>query len=288
MKKMELDDELKNKIIRNGFIVVVGIVGILFILKFLPLGEKNYYLDEERYIKGPKLSFVKKEECVGDYELPYDNNSTKIAPKKLCINQITFKSFSSKMILELNRDNMLEDFDKKLCNNSHYLYDNGKYVILTDFAIKKGFLFNTYSIQYIIGGFDNGNCLMIEDSKKVEIFYDYSNKAKDENNDIYSVSYQYLNKDGRTYDVHSDCGDCLIIKNGIGQGTSFKEMLAHSYMDMDTLIQGLEYKVSNNKTKKIVYEDGVMYEHDQIHLLLCNNKEVYISDKIDYDSKMCK
>lgn len=288
MKKIELDEEMKSKIIKNVFIAIVILIAVIFILKFLPLGEKKYYLDEQRYIEGPKLSTYKIDECVEDYKLFYDWTEDKDEVRTVCVNKITFKSLSSKLILELNRDNMLEKFNQKLCNNSHYLYDNGEYVLLTDFGIEKGLLFNTYYIKYIIGGINNGNCLMIKDSDKVELLYDSSYRSVENKDDIYTISYQYLNKDGKKYNVHSDCGDCLIIKNGMGKGTSFKEMLMSSYIDMDTLIEGLEYKVSQNKTKKVIYDDGVMYEHDQIHLLYCNNKEVYISDKIDYDAKMCK
>ncbi len=288
MKKINIDrQELRNNIVRYVVIGIAVIIGVVFVIKNIPLGEKKYFLDNERYIKGPRMSFISNEECVDTFDLWFEGGARLSEPNKKCVNQVSFKSFSSNMIVELNRDNMIEEFNQKLCNNSFYIYDNN-YVTVTDYGINKGFLFNTYYVKYFVGDSPNYTCLMITDEDKVELLYDYSYKSKDTDKDIYNVDYQYLNSDGNLYDVHTDCGDCLIIKNGTGKASEFKEMLRSSFIDMEMLIRGLEYKVEKGTSKKIKYDDGIMYEHDKIDLLFCNNKEVYISDKIEYDSKMCR
>lgn len=277
-----MDD--KFKIIKTILIVGVVLLGITFVLKNIPFGEKKYYITEERYMNVPRFSFLEKNECTSDYKRWFDRGTYGEDYDSLCINKASFKSLSSKWILELSIPEMLDGYSKRLCNNSHYLYDNGEYITITDYGVEKGFLVNTYYVNYVIGEISNSDCLMIKDKEHVEFNYDYSySPAK---YDIDHVSYQYLNSDGKLYDVHSDCGDCLIITNGMGKGSDFKEMLRSNYIDMKTFIEALDIKA-----EKVEYDNGTMYKTDKITLFSCNtpggNKDIYISDKFEYSDKFC-
>lgn len=258
------------KIINYSLIGLFVLVIIFVFVSFIPFKEKKYYVYEDKYILIPRLSIL-------DDTTQEDNKYS-----------VTFKSISSKLILTLNLDSSLDEYKRKLCNNDKYLYYNSDNdITISDYKIDKGFLFNKYTIYYYFGNISEYECMKILDIDKLEINYDYSYLTSVKH-DIDYVDYKYLSDDGNKYDVHSDCPECFTIKSGVGIMRPFKELLLTSSVDMQMILDKLEEDVKNNKTVKTEYDNGTMYENDKINLFNCKNKDVYISDKIEYTDKLCK
>ena len=87
---------------------------------------------------------------------------------------------------------------------------------------------------------------------------------------------------------------CLSMKKGMGYSDSFENMLQSSYISMDDLINFLEYQVENGDATKNYYSNKeiTLYKNEDFSLLKCDtqngNKDVYISDQLEYNESYCK
>ncbi len=252
-------------------VAIVILILIIIGIKFIPFGSKSYSNEKmSSTLTIPRLSFFK-EEC--------------------CMFSATFISFRSKDSLQKELDKIVEKYEKKTCNNKTIYYDSINEITIYEYGVKEGLLFNTYYINYDKVNISNDECNVITDFTKIE--YDYYHVADDQREEM-SVHYQYLNSNGNKYNVYNDCNKCLSIKKGMGYDTTFENMLNSSYMSMDDLVNFFEYQVQNGDATKDIskYSEATLYKNNDFSLLKCNttdgNQDVYISDKLEYNSSYCK
>lgn len=252
-------------------IIITCLILIILGIKFIPFGSKSYSNKKlSTTLTVPRLSFFK-EEC--------------------CMFSATFKSFRSKNSLQKELDKIIEKYEKKTCNNKTIYYDSANEITIYEYGVKSGFPFNTYYINYDKVNMSNDDCNVITDPTKIE--YNYYHADDDQREEL-SALYQYLNSNGNKYDVYSDCYMCLSIKKGMGYSDSFENMLQSSYISMDDLINFLEYQVENGDATKNYYSNKeiILYKNADFSLLKCDtqngNKNVYISDQLEYNESYCK
>lgn len=261
---------MKKKIIRTILLVII----VLFIIgvKFIPFGSKSYTNKQmASTLIIPRLSFFEKE-C--------------------CMFSTTFRSFRSVDSLQKELNKIMKKYEKKTCNNKTVYYDSKNKITIYEYGVENGLLFNTYYINYDNVTMTNDDCNEITDFKKIE--YKYYHIPDNQERDSLSIHFKYLNENDKLYNVYTDCRDCLSLKKGMGYWETFENELSSSYISMNTLIEFLDYQVSNNKATKKYYSNKeiVLYKNDDFSLLKCNtasgNQDVYISDKLEYDESYCK
>ena len=258
---------MKKKHVIIIIVILLLISGIVFI-KFFPLGNSKYYIEQEKYLNIPKLSFLEKT----DKE-----------------NKIVFKTFQSEGAIIDDFDKSIKNYKKKTCHLKEYYYDKENDIMILEYGVlKDSSLFtNKFYIKYDIGNYSNDICNEITDYKTVQYSYYHIPSNSPYPRDMKKM-YQYLDlDDNQKYDVYSDCDGCLQLKKGTGYDGLFEDLLRASYISMNTFIKFLDYQVEENKATKTNYENGVIYKTSEFSLLKCTNKKVYISDILEYKKEYC-
>lgn len=250
------------------FYIMVMFIIIILGIKFIPFGAKNYYNSEFNVsMIVPRLSFFK---------------------EKKEKNVISFITIKNKRILKFELDRILSKLEKKTCHYDTYYYDKKSDITIEKYEINSGILFNEFSISYGKGEYSNDICNIITDPTRIEYDYFHLNEERE-----IKPLYQYLNQDGKLYNVYTTCDYCLSIKKGMGYPSYFEDLLKSSYMSMDDLITFLEYQVKiGDATKDIVFNSSsTIYKNKDFTLVKCNtlegNKDVYFGDKLDSSIDYC-
>ena len=251
--------------------IVITFFIIILVIKFIPLGTKNYHSSKlTSSLIVPRFSVIKDEK---------DNKDNYIA---------TFKTIKNKTILKLQLDKIMNNLEKKTCHYDTYYYDKDNDVTIEKYKIKSGILFNEITITYGKGEYSNVLCNVITDPTRIEYRYFHI----DEGVEIKPL-YKYLNEDGNLYDVHTTCDYCLSIKKGMGYNSFFEELLESSYMSMDDLITFLNHQVKIGDATKNVAVDGysTVYKNKDFTLIKCDtpegNKDVYFDERLDSSIDYC-
>lgn len=266
-------------------LVLLIVLGFIF-LKNISFGTKYYNISNNKNLYILKNSFFVSNQCDGYWE-NYYNGEVYGDEKKLCINKIKFKTFLSKKSIKRNLQNLVKKYEEKTCRNKTTYTDSNLTII--DFGIEETGLLNTYYISYIDGNININDCNIVDDYKNIEYKYDYSYIPKEK---ILEPEYKYMANNGKLYEVYTDYSDGLLIKNGSGEYHSLPTMLKFNYMDMDTLIKALDYQAEQNIVTKVEYENGTFYKNNVFSLFQCSintgNKNIYISDNLEYSEDFCK
>lgn len=251
---------------------------IIIILCVMINIEKSY----KGYFSLPYIKYIEKdcsEKMINHFD-EKDKYSSK--GKEVCVINAYFTSLKNYKSIDKKIKKILSNYDKKLCNNNIYTYyDKKNDITIMNYNIKQDKLYSKYYISYVKGKISNSNCKIIDDYTKVEYGYDLSNMSKKEKHKITDKQYVYSHEDGKVYNVYSDCPECLTVKNGRGKMTKLVDMLNGNYIKMNTFLEGIEHDVTKNNTKKEEHDKGTLYTNKKFSLFLCNNKSIYISEKID-------
>lgn len=253
---------------KRNIIIIIIIVFILLILmlKIIPFESKIYHNKKNNIkINVPTLSIT-------------IENKT---------NKLKLISLNSKK----NIKNIYDSLDDRLCHSTIYKYDKKNNIIIKNIKINSMLFVNVVEINYYTGKYTNDECNKIIDYKKIKYKY-YTPKSEEK--EPMQRRFKYLNKDGKKYDVYSECLRCLEIKRGMGYYATFKDMLSYGYMSMYDLINFMDYQSVKKTATKETYKDGtILYKNDDFALLICNtregNKDIYINDKsLVYEKNYCK
>ena len=146
-KKEIFIKRLSPKTIRN-FILISILCLIFAILLMYPFGITNYKSEASgKILDIPKLSILNEECCM------YNASFT------------TFRSFSS---LKLELETILDSYEKLNCDGKDYFYNKEEDFTVTDYGIKKGFIFSEFFFTY-----DKGNSCEIDTTlKNIELLSD--------------------------------------------------------------------------------------------------------------------
>ena len=256
------------------FIVLFLLLVALFVLKSIPYGTMTYEMPNSNVkLEVPKFSSFEKE-C--------------------CMFSATFKSFRSKLSLQKELDTIINNYEKKTCNNKTIYYDKNHNITITEYGVKYGIIMNTFYITYDKGKYDNNDCNVVTDPIKLTYQIDYNLKNKHESCYI-PEQFKYLNKDGKMYNVYYECFGDLLFQTGMGKMNYLNSMIFYSWISMDDIMTFLEYQVKNNNATKETYnnENSILYKNEDFSLLKCDtingNKDIYIGNTdFEYKENYCK
>lgn len=265
----------KKLVIIISALTILILVLLILCLKYISFGITTYEMPNSGItLEIPKLSIFK-EEC--------------------CMYSASFKTFRSKSVVQKELDNIINKYEKKICNHRIIYYDKKHDITITEYGVESGKLMTNFYIVYDKGMPTNSECNRVTDITKIE--YRYYPIPDDIPREL-KVWYQYLNSNGKKYDVYANWTGCLAIKPGTRLDDNhyqyFEGMLDASYMSMGMLIEFLEYQVNNNLATKEIHDDGeaTLYKNKDFSLLKCNtssgNQDVYISDQLEYKEEYCK
>lgn len=250
------------------FCTIISILLVAFVcFKNIPFGISTKIMPNSNIeLKIPKLAFLD-DEC--------------------CMFSANFKSFSSKWVLQMELDNIMNSYDKKTCNNKEIYYNKEQKIAIYDYGVKSDFILNEFYINYNKEEYDTNSCSLITDPTKLVYSIKKSNRAAD---DCYGPM-TYKNEDGKTYNLYYNwCFGDLLFQTGTGTMNYLYAMLGYEWISMQDVISFLEYQVENHEATKEVYKDGdsVLYKNKDFSLLKCNtakgNKNIYI-DGTDFKYK---
>lgn len=253
---------------KRNIVIIIFILFILLILMFkiIPFQSKIYSNKKNNIkINIPTLSI----------SIEDKNNKLKLI------------SLNSKK----NIKKIYDSLEDNLCHSTIYKYDKKNNITIRNVKINSIIFVNIVEIDYYTRKYTNDECNRIIDYKKIK--YKYYSPKSDEKEPM-QVRFKYLNKDGKKYDVYSECLRCLEIKRGMGYYATFKDMLSYGYMSMDDLINFMDYQAVKKIATKETYDDGtILYKNNDFALLICNttegNKDIYINDKsLVYEKEYCK
>ena len=265
---------MKTKIYFFLFMLLVGITILCVVINLEKKYRNYFYLPYNKYIE---------KDCSEKLTLHFDDkNKYSSKGKEICISNTYFTSLKNYKTIEKKLNKLVSNYEKKLCNNNNYTYyDKKNNLTILNYDIKKDKIYSKYYISFVKDKISDYNCKIIEDYTKVELGYDKSYYPKEEKYKVTDKQYVYSNIDGKVYNVYTDCPYCLTVKNGVGTMTTLVDMLNGNFIKMNTVLEGLDYSVSNNNTKKETNSKGTLYKNDKFNLFLCNNKHIYIGEKLE-------
>ena len=216
---------------RKKFIVCSVICLILAIILLIPYGVTNYQSGASgKILDVPKFSKLS-EEC--------------------CMYSATFKSPRSYSVLKVELENIFDTYKKMNCDGKEYFYNEKEDYTITEYGLKRGFVFNSFYITYGPGN----SCEIDTTLKNIEMLpdnYSLADAKKDGNyvidgEEVFNIkSYeQFLN------DVEQNIPSTLRIVTNTKEG--------------DLIITDLKY-LSDGKYK-VVYDgtrDRTNKEDDRV------------------------
>lgn len=261
---------------KKRIFVIFAIIGMLLVV-FICLKNISFGISTKKMInsdvtlKIPKMSLLD-EEC--------------------CMFSATFKSLSSKKVLQKELNNIINGYDKKTCNNRTIYYDKEQKISIYDYGIKSGFILNEYYINYDKVEYDANSCSVVTDPTKLT--YSVKKSSRDDNDCNGPITYK--NEDGKTYNLYYNwCFGDLLFQTGTGTMNYLYAMLGYGWISMQDVTEFLEYQVKNNEATKEVFKDegSIIYRNKNFSLLRCNtkdgNKNIYIDERtFEYKENYCK
>lgn len=162
--KKDLKEYIKLPILSNKFrrnLIIISIIClILSVLLMIPYGITNHQSEASgKILDIPKFSKLS-EEC--------------------CMYSATFKSPRSYSSLKIELEDILNDYEKLNCDGKEYYYNKEEDYTITEFGLKRGFVFNTFYITYGAGN----SCEIDTTLKNIEMLpdnYSLADAKKDGN-----------------------------------------------------------------------------------------------------------
>lgn len=267
---------MKRKII---IIIIFFIILSLLFIKLAPFGTSTYK-DTYTTLEIPSLSFI--------------DNIQKNSISKTTIYEYTFKTLKNKHATNIIMKNILNKYEKDICNNKIVYYNKKYNNTITEVNISDKGLFNILYIKVINKKNNINECSKITDPTKLK--YEIRKSSLNYNGIRYtSDKFKYLNNDGNIYDVYYQHPDDILFYTGTGVAKYFEHLLQFGWMSMQDLIDYFEDQAKNKKASKIINKEigYIIYKNKDFSILECNtsdgNKNIYIGDRnLTYQNNYCK
>lgn len=250
---------MRVKMLKKFLIISAIIVLIVLIIKYFPLGNDKIELnDSKKMLEIPRLSFNLEESELYKAE---------------------FTSLKSIFSLERELNNIMQEYEKRTCNNKTIYYDKSQNITITDYGVSRGIILNSFYIQYIIGSYENYECNIVENFTDLKY---QVRKVKDNNSCAIPANFKYLNENGNVYDVYYECFGDLLFQNGSGKMVYLTDMLDSNQASMKDIINFLEYRSINTSEVIKQHKKGkyILYKTKDFKLFKCDNwtndNDIYI------------
>lgn len=201
-------------------------------------------------------------------------------------NSAVFETLSSVRVLEDKIDEILKTYEHSLCNYDDVYYDNGNDIKVFSFEIEKGFIYNTFTVNFSYGGDYYGYCEKVTDYTR----FKYYTEKVGSYDKTKTIKYSYLNKENEKKELYMYGDFDLFVRRGRGEYGKFQDELRAGYISVPGFISFLEYQVDNKKASLKEYDAGIIYNIEGINVLKCASKSerVIISNQIlEYKDEYC-
>lgn len=194
-----------------------------------------------------------------------------------------FKTFLSKSALLNKTNDILNEYEKYICQNQKFYYDKDNDITIKGIEIGSKLFINEYSYTISKGMFDNNFCSKVIGYKNIK------HQIKDVL--IKPHKYEYKNiVDGNIYNVYSNLENKdILLSTGMNVMNYLRDMLRFGWVSMNQFIDYLDFISSNGDSVKIETKDYIAYETKEFTLLKCDNNDIYIyENEYDYSNFVCK
>lgn len=191
---------------------------------------------------------------------------------------INFNSFSSKILLKLEKKKLLEEYDKIYCQNKNMYVSKDSSLTIKDYTIKSKGIYNNVTIDYILDSVDNNYCSKIDAKELKYLVY-----PPLENNVCYIPDRFSHKENGTNYLINYECFGNLAFRTGLDKYNYFDMMLSYGWISIDTIINFLELQSEKGNGTTIQTNNSKAYVMKYFTFIKCdsknNNANIYINNK---------